>query len=367
VVYLFGSFPQSLGDRHQARITIVRDDPLDPRNDANPLGLPATPNGNVLFNAPFYVAGRDSSAGQAAAHAGGALRARLQVLANAPGSRRFWFWNEPDPRNLVSGYLQYTQRQQPGSVVQLSTYSVVHGRCGSTVSPAFVRRYRHWIDMLADAIGNYKVVMYFEVDSLITAGCLTPQQRHVRLVDEIGWAVDRLERQPHTVVYLDGGAADATPWQTMASWLSQAGVKRAQGFFLNATHFDWTSREIYYGQRISQRLGGVHFVVDTHGGGRGPLVPSDPVHQGNEVLCNPPGRGLGPLSTNTGYMWVDAFSWFDGPGNSGGRCRPGAPATATFWPAYAAMLVANRVSSVTGPRLPLILDTGSIQNRRRHR
>ena len=61
--------------------------------------------------------------------------------------------------------------------------------------------------------------------------------------------------------------------KTTARWLCQAGVKQAQGFFLNATHFDWTSREIYYGQQISKQLGGVHFVVDTHGGGRGPLAP----------------------------------------------------------------------------------------------
>ena len=104
----------------------------------------------------------------------------------------------------------------------------------------------------------------------------------------------------------------------------------------------------------------MHFVVDTHGGGRSPLAPASRVRQGNEVLCNPPGRGLGPLGTNTGYMWVDAFSWFDSPGRSGGKCVPGAPGTAVFWPAYAAMLVANRVSHVTGPYFPTVLQSGLV-------
>ena len=36
-------------------------------------------------------------------------------------------------------------------------------------------------------------------------------------------------------------------------------IAQAQGFFLNSTHFDWTTSEVRYGQRISQLLGGAHF------------------------------------------------------------------------------------------------------------
>ena len=60
--------------------------------------------------------------------------------------------------------------------------------------------------------------------------------------------------------------------------------------------------------------------------GRGPLVPRSRTHDGNEVLCNPPGRGLGPKPTfDTGYRNVDAFAWIGNPGKSGGSCRPGSP------------------------------------------
>jgi endoglucanase len=69
-----------------------------------------------------------------------------------------------------------------------------------------------------------------------------------------------------------------------------------------------------------------------------------------EVLCNPPGRGLGPWTTTTGYRWADAFFWMSTPGSSGGACRPGAPPTATYWPAYAVMLVRNADYQVSGPR-----------------
>ena len=359
--YLFGARPQSLGVPHQANITLLRDDALQTRNPANPLELAHAPtNGNPLENARFYVAGSSSPAGVAAQ----ALRASnpswasaLSVIATAPTARRFWFWNEPDPSKLVAGYLEYTQFREPGTAVQLSTYSLVHGHCTGHWSdpPSLVDRYRRWIDLLARGIGNFRVVMFFEMDALITAGCLSHHGLDVRLGEELHWAIDRLEQDPHLVLYVDGGAADALPWQRTASLLDRAGIHDAQGFFLNSTHFDWTTSELYYGQRIARALGGVHFVINTGESGRGPLVPANRASNGNEVLCNPPGRGLGPLTTNTGYKWADAFLWFGlAPGESGGDCRPGAPPVPDFWPAYAVMLVRNAVYRVTGPKRPLI-------------
>ena len=69
--------------------------------------------------------------------------------------------------------------------------------------------------------------------------------------------------------------------------------------------------------------GGKHFVVNTAMNGRGPLVPNDRVQNGNEDLCNPPERGLGPMPTfDTGFPSVDAFAWIAYPGRSSG-VRPG--------------------------------------------
>jgi endoglucanase len=359
LAYLYGN--PHLAAPSNAQITILHDDPLDPLNPANPLGLsPAPTGGDVLRGAQFSIGGADSPAGQAArryAHSNPAWSRYLSVLANAPSSRRFWFWNTPaDPSGVVSHYLENVEVSQPGTTVQLTTYSLPHGDCTGhhSDSPALVQRYQNWIDGLARGIGNFHVVMLFEIDSLITSGCLSQHGLHVRLVDELSWAINRLEQDPHLVLYLDAGAADAVPWRQTARMLRLAGVKHAQGFFVNATHFDWTSTEVHYGQQISRALGGVHFVVNTAGSGRGPLATANRVTDGNEQLCNPPGRGLGPQTTNTGYKWVDAFLWFNNPGNSGGACRPGAPPTAVFWPAYAVMLVQNAVARVTGPSFPLL-------------
>jgi hypothetical protein len=189
MAYLYGSDSANAIGTGKAQVTILRDDPLDQRDPLNPLGVPtlpngAVPNGNVLFHTPFYAAGDESPAGRARAHTAdrGAAQA-LAVIANEPLTKRFWFWNTPaDPTALVTHYLGRAEHHEPGTAVKLSTYSVVHGHCDQrwSDSPGLVARYQHWIDALANGIGNYHVVMFFELDSLITAGCLSPHGLQVQ-------------------------------------------------------------------------------------------------------------------------------------------------------------------------------------------
>ena len=362
LAYIFGSWPQHLGDPSNAVITIDRDDALATRNPQDPLDAIVAnanaPSTDPLQGVKFYTPGPTGSAGVAESRyirSDPAWAKDLSVLANAPTGYRFWFWNTPaDPAGIVAHYLEHAEQREPGTTVQLTTYSLVHGKCGSTATPAFAARYLNWVHGLAQGIGNFHVLLFFELDSIITSPCLSARQKYIRFHDELAPAIQLLEQDPHVVLYLDGGAADANPWQTDARYLREAGVKAAQGFVLNPTHFDWTTKELAYGQRIARALGGVHFVVNTGENGRGPLAPPDLVHQGNEVLCNPPGRGLGPFSTTTGYLYADALFWTSIPGNSGGACRPGAPPTSSFWTAYAVSLVQNADFNITGPHEYLI-------------
>ena len=113
------------------------------------------------------------------------------------------------------------------------------------------------------------------------------------------------------VVYTDAGAADALNAHRAARLLRSAGHPEIQGFFLNATHFDWTRKEIRYGDKISRMTGHRHFVVNTAMNGRGPIRPQRPASRsGNEDSAIRPARGLGPLPTfETGFRRVDAFAW----------------------------------------------------------
>jgi endoglucanase len=340
---LFASYPQGRsGDTH-AVLRIRGDDPAPPRNDANPLELSATPPaGDPLRGARFFV-DHDAVVARAAAGA-----PELRAIAAEPGVARFGAFSGADVGLAVNRYLIRADAQGPGTVPMLATYELVDGHCGNyTPNSTDVGHYHSFIARLAHAIGSHRAVLFLELDALISSGCLSRDGVGVR-ERELREAIASLQAHcPHLVVYLDAGAADAIRAQRTAQMLRRSGVDRIQGFLLNATHFDWTSREIRYGERISRLTGGAHFVINTGTNGRGPLTPPNPARQGNEVLCNPPGRGLGPRpTTHTGYLNLDAFEWTTNPGESGGACVPGAPPTGYYWPQYALMLVRNAVYRV---------------------
>jgi len=362
LAYLYSAWPDSLGANTNSLITILHDDPIAARDDLNPLGIAKPVIGNPIAGTKFYVDPQAPAAQAARSYArekrSGA--SALREIGDEPVGHRFYMWNMGNTvEGQVSHYLEGTQLEQPGTTVMLSTYSLVHGKCGYTATPAMEARYDTFIQRVAAGIGNYHVVFFLELDSLITSPCLNRSQLAIRDA-ELKYAVSVLEADPHTVVYLDGGAADAIPARRQAQLLAGAGVAQAQGFFLNSTHFDWMTSTLHYGQQISKLLGGAHFIVNSGENGRGPLVPKSRVLSGNEVLCNPPGRGLGPISVSndvaqlTGYADADGFLWLANPGGSGGACVPGAPATGVYWPAYAVMLADNWVHSIAGPRFHLI-------------
>jgi endoglucanase len=347
-VWLFGPSPIGMGIPDHAVLTILNNDPVSlVRDPLNPLGLSVDPPASdPLTGARAFVDPESLIADQVKS-----MRRRhpqaasvLNVIAKQPWVQRFGH-GIPNPEVPVSEYLERANVEQPGTVPELSTYWLVdagltHAKCGHySDSPARQAAWHNWVEHLAQGIGDYRAVLFFEVDSLITVGCLSHHGLQVRLA-ELHDALSVLSQQPRLVIYLDAGAADALPATKAARLLREAGVAQIQGFFLNATHFDWTLHEIHYGDEISRLTGGKHFVVSTSENGRGPLVPSNRTEDGNEILCNPAGRGLGPKPTfDTGYPKVDAFAWIGNPGKSGGTCRPGAPPVGYFWPQFEMQLV----------------------------
>jgi len=342
-VSLFGPSPIGMASPSKAVLTILNNDPVTPRDPQNPLALPVAPGaGNPLAGASFFV-DPESEAAHAAL-----TDPVIETIAREPGTARFGKFSfgkngVPDIATAVSRYLARAQVESPGTVPLLATYRILHGLCGhASDSPADAASYHNFIEGFAQGIGSYRAVLFLEMDSIITMPCLSSHGKSVR-EHELRDAINTLIADcPHLVIYLDAGAADALSAHDAAKYLRASGVAQIQGFFLNSTHFDWTSHEIRYGEQISRLTGGKHFVVNTGENGQGPLRPRDIVHAGLEVLCNPPGRGLGPLPTaNTGYRNVDMFAWTSNPGESGGSCVAGAPPTGQYWPAYAAMLVQN--------------------------
>ena len=342
-ISLFGPSPIGMASPRKAVLTILNNDPITPRDPQNPLALATVPGAaNPLLGATFFV-DRHSEVANAARR-----NPALTTISSQPGTGRFGSFSfghngVPNIATAVSRYLTRASVEEPGTVPLIATYRVVHGLCGhASDSRADIASYKGFVDGFAKGIGSYRAVLFLEIDSIITMPCLSRHGQAVR-EQELQYAINTLTADcPHLVIYLDAGAADALSPKQAAKYLRRSGVAKIQGFFLNATHFDWTSNEIRFGEKISRLTGSKHFVVNTGTNGRGPLRPPDIVHQGNEVLCNPPGRGLGPRPTAaTGFPNVDMFAWTTNPGESGGPCRPGAPKTGVFWPAYALSLVRN--------------------------
>jgi endoglucanase len=174
-------------------------------------------------------------------------------------------------------------------------------------------RTRAWYDDLASAIGADRVVIAFEPDSLGTIDCLTPSRRDDRL-RLLRYGVEALTKLPNAIVYLEAGASDWEAAKRTAKQLRAIGIAKAQGFMLNATHYDWTRNNIQHGLDISKRVGGKHFIINTAENGRGPVH----YKRGGRVInvwCNPGLRGLGPPpTTQTSNPKVDAYLWINRPG-----------------------------------------------------
>ncbi|HEY6398616.1 MAG TPA: glycoside hydrolase family 6 protein [Solirubrobacteraceae bacterium] len=328
--------------------------------------IAAASTSNPLTGVRFFV---DPSAAAAQA---ARRNPSLWAIAREPGTARFGSFSYPNAGAAVRWYLAQAARIEPGTVPMLATYRVVDGHCGSWADPpADQASYHDFIAGFARGIGQHRAVLFLEMDSLITIGCLSPYGVAVRM-QELHDAIGVLTATcPNLIIYLDAGAGDAVSATRTASLLNRAGVATIQGFFVNSTHFDWTSKEVRYGEAISRLTGGKHFVVNTGENGQGPLKPPNPVTQGNEVLCNPGGRGLGPRPTaDTGIPNVDAFAWTSNPGESGGACVPGAPGAGQYWPAYAQMLVRNahfdlNVSAIA--RQARQIEAHGLPRRHRHR
>ncbi|MEV0935517.1 glycoside hydrolase family 6 protein [Streptomyces phaeochromogenes] len=230
-----------------------------------------------------------------------------------------------------------------GRTAVFVAYDIPHRDCGQhSAGGAYgADAYRDWIDRFARAVGDSEALVVLEPDAVahIVDGC-TPGEYHAEREQMLSEAIVRLKRQPRTKVYLDAG----NPAWIRESWklvepLRRAGVANADGFALNVSNFqtDETTKE--YGRRLSEDLGGKHFVVDTSRNGNGPL-DGDP----SQAWCNPPGRALGtPPTKETGDPLVDAYLWIKRPGESDGQCR-GGPSAGQWWADYALGLARNSSS-----------------------
>lgn len=329
------------------------------------------------------------------------LGAALRLAEMEATPQAVWFTGGT-PAEVETGVRKIARSAaREGRVPVLVAYNVPFRDCagysggGATDTAA----YQAWIDGFVRGVGGTKAVVILEPDSLgiipynttiygaadwckptvsnelgqyVPAPGASPAERYAQL----NYAVDAFAaKAPRTLVYLDGTHSGWLGVGEAAYRLVGAGVKRAQGFFLNVSNFQLTSDNTQFGLWVSDcitaatagapwaaghfdwcpsqydpatnystvnftpdfaakvtaslvnLMGGAaattHFVIDTSRNGQGPWTPTA-VYPDPQVWCNPPGRGLGLRPTaSTGTALADAYLWIKPPGESDGACNRG--------------------------------------------
>ena len=341
---------------------------------------------------------------------------QLSKIADQPEAQRFSeFSGGGTPDGITQQVIKlfcYNLTADPGTIPIIETFFVYpHGQYCPTLQEMLDNwpTFKAQIAAMAAAVGSHAAVFLLELDSIGSSACLhsetggttpptkkrhhkkhkkhpgpKPTPKHAADVParaaaagdcgsgyttrlsmwecELRYEVDTVSALPHLVVYTEAGYSDGTDAGWAAKILNAIDVSKIRGFYTNDTHNAWTINEINWANGISKATGGAHFIVNTAQNGQGPLVPPNRVKYGNEVTCNPVGRGIGPReTTSTGYANADAFMWTFVPGRSSGDCSGvtdcvhlanvcelGGPAPGDFWVARAIEL-ASHASSQLGP------------------
>jgi endoglucanase len=278
-------------------------------------------DGGNPFAGPLYV-DPDSKAAGAANGLSGADADLMKKIASSP--QAVWILGG-DPAGQVRAAIG-----KGGSQLRvLVAYNIFNRDCGSLSSggAADATAYKSWIDGFANGIGDSKVAVVLEPDTL--AHECDPSR-----AEALAYAVTALKAKPRAHVYIDAGHSGWVADGTMASRLKTAGIANADGFSLNVSSFQTTDSSISYGKAISGQVGNKPFIIDTSRNGKGPA---------GAEWCNPPGRGLGEKPTaDTGNPLVHAFYWIKKPGESDGECN-GGPSAGQWFQSYALELAKNAV------------------------
>jgi endoglucanase len=225
-------------------------------------------------------------------------------------------------RNVVS------RAASEGTVPVFVAYNIPHRDCGgysASGAQSTAAGYRKWIADVAAGLSGGQSVVVLEPDAVAQVTCLPAQGQEERMA-LLREAVQLL-KAAGAAVYIDAGNARWVGAADMAARLKRAGIAQADGFSLNVSNFISTAANVAYGEAVSARVSGKHFIIDTSRNGMG--------GRSDGQWCNPPGQALGNTpTTRTGHRLVDAYLWIKVPGESDGPCN-GGPAAGVWWAEYA--------------------------------
>lgn len=260
-------------------------------------------------------------------------RAATDWLAHQPTA--YWLTPEQDPLGVAGETVAdlVAQAREEDETLALVVYGLPGRDCGNHSAGGLSEAdYPRWVGEIAAALedsGDVETIVVLEPDSLALApecGNLGDRAR------QLGGAVDLLT-SPNTWIYLDGGHSNWLSVDEMANLLGQTGLLGAvRGVATNVSNYQDTYAEFQYAHALSERLGGIHAVIDTSRNGA--------ASAGSE-WCNPEGQRVGDVAGTYGDDVVDTNLWIKPPGESDGPCN-GGPDAGVWWPEGAVALTDGR-------------------------
>jgi endoglucanase len=264
--------------------------------------------------------------------------AKWQTANNAPWLDRItrnpqarWLNNPRDLEN-VPDLAHLAERRK--EILVLVAYYAPDRDCGGAHSGAPTDRdYDGFIDGLVAALGPVRAAIIVEPDA-VAATCFEGNRAAL-----LRRTVRRLVDAGH-YVYLDAGHPRWRSVAEMARRLRASGIAYAEGFSVNVANRQ-TTRDCYaWARRLSHRLGGPEFVIDTSRNGVGPPTGQ---HARDSDWCNPQRQALGEEPTTaTDRTGLAALLWIKPPGESDGPC--GGQVDHGFSPWQAENLIRNAPS-----------------------
>lgn len=284
----------------------------------------STTEGNPFVTAAPY-ADPTYATSQIAALRGTNPDAAAAVQRITDGGVALWVGDWDSTDTVAARVRTYTAAaHKAGRTPVVVTYAIPAHDCGSYSAGGLdANAYGGWVEQVAAGLKGSDAAVIVEPDAIAQVGQCDGQGDRLGLLHE---AVDTLD-DAGAAVYLDAGNSGWTGGEvdTIADRLRAAGVEQARGFAVNVSNFGTDADERAYAEKLSGKLDGAHYVIDTSRNGVG----------GNGEWCNPTGRALGKTpGVVEDDSHQDANLWIKRVGESDGTCN-GGPAAGTFWVDYA--------------------------------
>jgi endoglucanase len=230
-------------------------------------GTSAMAANDVLSPGTALYADPHSTTIEASRHLKGQPKSDAQLLGGYASATWFTSGTPKQVHKDVGKLVKAADKDD--AVPVLVAYNLPYRDCSqySAGGAANTADYEAWIDAFAAGIGDREAVVILEPDGLGiipwytsldgTSDWCQPADADAATAaasrfEQLNHAVDALSALPNTVVYLDGTHSAWLNAGEISDRLVKAGVQDADGFFLNASNYQYTTNLEYYGTWISQ-------------------------------------------------------------------------------------------------------------------